>query len=191
MTNLTMRDELYVEGLEALCRTWFRPDYVVAEIGVFAGEGSAVIAKHVSKLICIDPWDKRYDGEILDGCENQELVRAISDAAVDIERAEGEFDRLVAQRNNIIKIKSTERAVVNLIADGVLDAVYIDAAHTYDAVLSQIKAWRHKVRAGGVIAGHDYASDWPGVMAAVNETFGEPHEVFGDTSWVVRKPGIS
>lgn len=191
MTNLTMRDDLYVEGLEALCRAWLRPNFVAAEIGVFAGEGSAVLARHVAKLICVDPWDNRYTNEILEGCENEGLVQAISDASVDIEAAEQEFDRVMAQSGNIVKVKATDDAVIGLIGDGVLDAIYIDAAHTYEAVRIQIESWRRTVRPGGVIAGHDYSPDWPGVVAAVNEAFGEPHEVFSDTSWVVRQATAS
>jgi len=36
------------------------------------------------------------------------------------------------------------------------DFIYIDADHSYDALISDIHAWWPKVRVGGVMAGHDY-----------------------------------
>tara|TARA_R110002073_G_scaffold8068_1_gene45100 strand:- start:2751 stop:3320 length:570 start_codon:yes stop_codon:yes gene_type:complete len=187
MNNLIMRDELYVEGLDRFCRNWLRPDYVAAEIGVFAGEGSAILSKHVTRLVCIDSWSKSYNSEILVGCENAQLIQDIRSVTVDIEQAEREFDELAAKLENIIKIKAPDNVIVGLIADSSLDAIYVDAAHTYEAVLPQLIAWRPKVRPGGVIAGHDYSSDWPGVVAAVEEVFGRPQEIFSDTSWAVRQ----
>jgi hypothetical protein len=52
-----------------------------------------------------------------------------------------------------------------------LDLVYIDANHTYDYVKQDILSWLPKIKEGGIIAGHDYATDWDGVVKAVNEIF--------------------
>jgi hypothetical protein len=41
------------------------------------------------------------------------------------------------------------------IPDGSLNLCYIDAAHDYDSVRADIRAWLPKVRKGGVFAGHD------------------------------------
>jgi predicted O-methyltransferase YrrM len=43
-----------------------------------------------------------------------------------------------------------------LYEDGSLDFVFIDAAHDYDNVLADLKAWHPKVKPEGIIAGHDY-----------------------------------
>jgi glycosyltransferase involved in cell wall biosynthesis/Flp pilus assembly protein TadD len=54
-------------------------------------------------------------------------------------------------------------------ADGSLDVVFIDASHNYESVKRDIRAWRPKVRPGGILAGHDYSNpDWPGVKRAVD-----------------------
>jgi hypothetical protein len=37
-----------------------------------------------------------------------------------------------------------------------LNLVYIDAAHDYQSVRDDIKAWWPKVKKGGVLSGHDY-----------------------------------
>lgn len=74
-------------------------------------------------------------------------------------------------------------------ADASLDFVYIDANHRYEYVLEDIAAWIPKVRAGGVISGHDYFNSAAGntrVRAAVN-TWQQQHPniqviAFGDPS---------
>jgi predicted O-methyltransferase YrrM len=53
------------------------------------------------------------------------------------------------------------------------DFVFLDAAHDYQSVLSDIAAWWPRVRPGGTLAGHDYADTaWPGVTQAVHDFFG-------------------
>ena len=53
--------------------------------------------------------------------------------------------------------------------DDSLDFVYIDGLHTYDAVKADIDGWYDKVKTGGIIAGHDYSTEWIGVKNAVDE----------------------
>lgn len=60
--------------------------------------------------------------------------------------------------------------------DEYFDFVYIDAAHDYDSMVEDIKAWWPKLKKGGLFSGHDYFPDeriWRGkkceVYRAVNE----------------------
>jgi hypothetical protein len=53
--------------------------------------------------------------------------------------------------------------------------VFIDAAHDYDSVLTDLKAWGPKVKEGGIIAGHDI--DAEGVQRALAEVGWEYHIV--------------
>lgn len=55
--------------------------------------------------------------------------------------------------------------------NGSLDCVFIDAAHDYANVAADIDAWLPKVRAGGIIGGHDYCLEFSGVIKAVTERF--------------------
>lgn len=48
-----------------------------------------------------------------------------------------------------------------------LDAVFIDACHSYDCVLEDIKAWLPKVKTNGYLAGHDWHD--AGIQAAVRD----------------------
>ena len=62
-------------------------------------------------------------------------------------------------------------------------AVFIDASHQYEDVLSDIIHWRPKVQPGGYLAGHDF-SGCDGVRRAVGETIG-CYTVVGQ-SWIAQ-----
>lgn len=55
------------------------------------------------------------------------------------------------------------------IPDESLDAVFIDADHSYDAVKKDLNFWWKKVRKGGWVLGDDYNSCHPGTTKAVDE----------------------
>lgn len=60
------------------------------------------------------------------------------------------------------------------IEDNSLDMVYIDADHSYEQVMLDIRVWKPKVKKGGILCGHDYAEPLhPGVVRAVKESFPE------------------
>ena len=52
---------------------------------------------------------------------------------------------------------------------GSVDFVFLDAAHDYDGIKSEIQAWLPRLRKRGVIAGHDHTALFPGVKQAVDE----------------------
>lgn len=49
------------------------------------------------------------------------------------------------------------------------DLLFIDAAHDYPSIKADIMNWRPLLKDDGLLCGHDYSSDWPGVIQAVNE----------------------
>lgn len=55
---------------------------------------------------------------------------------------------------------------------GPADFVFIDADHTHDSLLADLRAWWPLVRVGGVIAGHDHTPNFPGIESACREFFG-------------------
>jgi len=48
------------------------------------------------------------------------------------------------------------------------DLVFIDAMHTEEAVRQDLATWAPRVRPGGVVAGHDYDRNYPGVVQAAH-----------------------
>ena len=61
--------------------------------------------------------------------------------------------------------------------------MFIDGAHTYDAVCEDIKTWKKKVKKGGYIAGHDY--DNRNVFNAVNDILKKDCPI-GANSWLLK-----
>jgi hypothetical protein len=57
--------------------------------------------------------------------------------------------------------------------------IFIDALHEYDSVMEDLK-WAKSLQIP-IISGHDYCSKYPGVVQAVDETFGSRAAVEG---WV-------
>lgn len=55
------------------------------------------------------------------------------------------------------------------IPDESLDLVFIDADHSYDAVLNDLRFWWKKLRKGGWLTGDDYRTIFPSTTKAVND----------------------
>jgi hypothetical protein len=75
-----------------------------------------------------------------------------------------------------------------------IDFIYIDAAHTYESVKSDLESWWPLVSAGGILAGHDYSDLFPEVIQAVDEFFADKGTVYitrdSPASWYVYRNGI-
>lgn len=74
--------------------------------------------------------------------------------------------------------KHGERAVVlrglttdmaELVPDGSLGLLYLDAGHDYKSVLTDLQTWFPKLCNGGICAGHDYENNAYGVKQAVRD----------------------
>lgn len=89
-----------------------------------------------------------------------------------------------APRMTLLEKSSADAA--SWLRDSLVDLVFIDADHSYDAVTFDIAAWRTRLRPGGWLTGHDYdASRFPGVVRAVDEAF--PQAIKGaDFTWMVQ-----
>lgn len=70
-----------------------------------------------------------------------------------------------ADRCSVVKGWSGDLA--GSFGDGSLDFVFLDGDHGESGVRADILAWRPKIRAGGLLIGHDAA--WPGVRAAIDD----------------------
>lgn len=89
--------------------------------------------------------------------------------------------------DDVALILSPSVRAAKFVPDGSCYMVFIDADHTRDAVLADIRAWAPKVAPGGVLCGHDYFV-FPGVREAVHEVFGPQDRMCRDSNscWEVR-----
>ncbi|MBT0813036.1 class I SAM-dependent methyltransferase [Litoribacter ruber] len=131
---------------------------VVAEIGVNKGSFSKEILEksNPQELFLIDAWDSgRYHGGL----------RKVVETTFEKDIAVG--------RVQIHQGYSTEMA--SKFSDGFFDWIYIDTDHSYSVTRDELQAYKHKIKPGGIIAGHDYIQgNWGrilryGVMEAVHE----------------------
>jgi hypothetical protein len=146
---------------------------IAAEIGVWRGEFSArVLSTWGGQLHMVDAWrhlENYQDMCNLPDAEHEKCFqRALSVAEAFTPRA--------------VVLRELSPVAANSFSDGFFDLVYLDANHSYEAVMADLRAWTAKVRAGGVVCGHDYLDGVRkegvfGVKTAVNEFFGRPPEL--------------
>jgi hypothetical protein len=126
---------------------------IAAEVGVDKGGFSnhLLSKSNLEKLYCIDCWmddfGSNHKPEEYDPIGENRMKDAMA--------ALGEFEG----RTEFIRAMSVEAAPK--IPDNSLDFVYIDGDHSLEGIYTDLYAWIHKVKKGGMLAGHDY-KDGPG-----------------------------
>jgi len=133
-----------------------KKNLIGVEIGTYEGHHAREMFEKldIEKLYLVDPYEK-YESTLA-----PHLQKAKAEALNVLDEFK---DKIV-----IVYEKSVEAA--KKIADELLDFVYIDGEHSYEAVSQDIPTWYPKVKKGGIVGGHDYTPDYfPGVVKAVDE----------------------
>lgn len=170
----------------------------IVEIGVAFGRSIAYLARKVIdsgkdiKIYAVDPWEPgwkvpnpgdkpgwggEYEQKVIDcgGPFNAFLNMMTYYAPKELER--------------INVLRCTSLGASYLISGMNVCGVMIDGSHDYENVKLDINTWIKKLKYPGIIAGDDYCEkEFPGVVKAVNEWFGDPGyglEVRG-TTWLKR-----
>jgi uncharacterized Rossmann fold enzyme len=175
-----------VRAAEVLAR--LGPGSVIgAEIGVFVGDMSAALLQRQDLfLFMVDSWEgggAAYTGD------SGDFHAGLTQAQQDSFRARAE-KQTPEGRRKVLPMRSIESA--KLVTDGSLDFVFIDADHSYAGALADIRAWRKKVKPGGLLCGHDYENTaFPkfGVTQAVrefSEESGLAFELGENYTWFMR-----
>ena len=128
---------------------------VVAEIGVAKGAFSRQILARAKpeRLHLIDPWEEQADESYRPDPSN--VAQDAQDKRVN--RVRRTFAREIDTGTVIVHRDFSGPALAQF-DSGTFDWVYVDAMHTYDAVLADLRACRTVVRPGGLILGHDFAN---------------------------------
>lgn len=127
---------------EEFSKFLFENGYKVGvEIGVNFGEYGVTLCKAGLKMYGVDCWEN-YDGYKREGA-----YKSQKDLAV---KALKGLDYTIIHKYSMDALKD--------FPDDSLDFVYIDANHTLPYVCMDIFGWERKVKHGGIIAGHDYAT---------------------------------
>lgn len=152
------------------------------EIGCWKGKSAAYLIVEILnsgkniKLDCVDTWDPFVNEDASVYTDKGDMSSLYETFLNNMKPLEKYYTP--------IRMRSTDAA--NLYDDNSLDFIFIDACHYYECVDADIKAWYPKLKKGGVISGHDFGNDWPGVKKAVEENFNK-FKVIDPTIWYVEK----
>lgn len=132
-----------------------------AELGVCLGDFSAHLLEQIDpeQLFLVDVWqhiDLGYQDKLMghDGIQLKRYRSVVRRFGLD-------------PRVRIIRDLSV--AIQDLLPAGYLDWIYIDGDHSYRGCRADLAAAATVVRPDGIIMGHDYDPDHPGVIQAVTE----------------------
>lgn len=156
------------------------------EVGCKEGRTTGHILKHVpdSYVIAIDPW--MADPAPANGDPTREDYKSWDFAKIEREFYENVGADL--ERCRMFRGTSQEAAERQPLPKDGVDLIFIDALHDYESVMQDIALWWPKVRIGGMLAGHDFNHQWPGVERAVADSFNLMHVgIASDSVWFVIK----
>jgi len=133
----------------------------IAEIGVYKGKNAKYLRMLFpeAELYLIDPW-KLTDSYLKMGGPPSKKVEAYQEAYQEV--CQNFKDDT---KTHILRMSSVEAAKKT----PMMDLVFIDASHDYHNVKIDIQTWKTKTTNGGILAGHDYHSSFPGVVKAVDQ----------------------
>jgi len=171
----------------------FSDNSLFVEIGTWLGKSASYMAVEIAnsekniRFDCIDTW--RGDIWGIEGWEYQkkEKIQNINDYLYDI------FLKNIEPVKDYINIvKGWSYDLVNNYDNESIDFLFIDSCHDYESLTKELEDWYPKVKINGIIAGHDYTHNFPGVIKSVNEFFGEKNITKiigkdGSGSWLIDK----
>lgn len=145
------------------------------------------MAKDMDSIVEIGSWKGRSTHALLNGCKG--AVWAVDhfkgspgehltdDAQTkDVSKI---FMKNVGHFKNLELLKMDSIEASKKFKDRSIDMVFIDGAHSHEAVKADIEAWLPKTKK--MICGHDL--NFPGVEKAVKEKFGDTHTI-GQSIWI-------
>lgn len=142
----------------------------ILELGSFHGRTAlAMLDSSRAHLWCVDAWH----------CPGFPGYFTEKDYQIFLKNTDCVRDRIT-----VLKML-TQDAAGQLPAD-FFDLVFIDADHRYEGIKFDIVHYAPKVKPGGLLCGHDYNKNWPGVVQAVRELLTAP-QAGGKALWWTRR----
>jgi methyltransferase family protein len=148
------------------------PNSVGAELGVFTGLFSSLIARNrkIARVTFVDPWWEAFGEFYPDGWGRySDFGRLRTRDAYETARARVARAKLP---NRFVEV-GTSYDWLESQPDETLDWVYLDTSHKYEGTQRELKLLNRKMKYDGVIIGDDWYPDQDhrhhGVYLAVNE----------------------
>lgn len=140
------------DDLASMAQRHFHKTGHAVEIGVFRGAFAANnLRQWMGHYTAVDAWayrptdpgDKNFAGTRINQ-RNKDMAWAQM-----LKSVQGDNRRITL-------IQSLSHDGAKLFNDSHFDWIYVDALHTFEAVLTDLRAWWPKLRAGGLLSGDDY-----------------------------------
>lgn len=152
---------------------------VCCELGSFVGKTAKAIlkSKSVEKLYCVDVWMYRPKKRYAEAYSGDNWV--IDDEAIIYK----EFHRRLKpeiESGRVIPTATTTKQFAKVFR--AFDLVFIDAEHNYESVKFDIANYLPKLSLNGIICGHDFSNEHPGVVQAVKELLPN-YKLTGNSIW--------
>ncbi len=142
------------------------------EVGVYGGEATIIFADYFQQVIAVDPWIDGYDDA---DCASN---------SCSLELVYQSYLARIKDKPNITTIRQKSLDALALVPDKSIDFVYIDGNHQHEMALQDIQGWLPKVKAGGIMSGHDY--NMQTVNDAVSKVFpGKEAFLFAHPNWAI------
>ncbi len=140
-----------------------------AEVGVEKGKFSKYIWENIPDvhLLGVDPWVVYEEDQRL----QTKGEKVVSECYIQAVKRYSQYD-------NATMCRMISMEGVREVEKDSLDFVYIDGNHQFDFVIQDLIEWSKRVKAGGIVAGHDYYRfRWAGVIEAV-DIYTRMHRVY-------------
>lgn len=132
------------------------PGSIGCELGVFEGD-------FAQDLLLSNKFNKLYLIDIFSGYASN-FGKYYPDASTLYNLVTTRF-----QNNSAIEVVKQDSVSFLSSTQIKFDFIYIDTVHTYEHLSQELKAAHQCVKTGGYICGHDYCSEFSGVVDAVIE----------------------
>jgi len=158
---------------------------IVVEVGTWKGRSAIYMASEIKRRLknvqfyCVDTWEGNPDEP-----DMQELIK-------DANAKGGLYNEFIRNINRtgvadyIIPLRMTSVEGAAQFKDKSINFCYIDAGHSYENVLADLRAYYPKMAPGSSICGHDIARD--SVRRAVKDfcrEIGKVHREY-EESWII------
>ncbi len=135
----------------------------ICEVGVRLGDYfDFLLTDNVKTAIGVDIWNNTDKTGQNDSLYNQEELNI---------QYKKVFQKYYTD-TRVKLIREFSKNACSFFDDETFDFIYIDADHTYDAVMEDLESWYPKVKKGGVLSGHDYISGDRSIIKGHSVRFG-------------------
>jgi predicted O-methyltransferase YrrM len=161
----------------------------VVELGCAYGRSTAMLVALMKAsgrtfdITAIDMWAGKYPQyHSLEPLSPEHRKVIVDDAKGDTYQGFLRFMELTGSLPHIRPIMGKFEVEIPKFPDRSLDFVFLDGSKEDAVVSAHLSRIVPKIKTGGVLAGHDYAPEWPGVIAAAKKVL-PGHVAMGKCFW--------